>query len=129
MNCGVGPRNSLDSTLLWLWCRPANAAPIGHLAWEPPYAVGAALEKKQKTKENIDNSKCCWRYRQTNTHTCWGTCQLTYSCWKTVWQFLQNYMCNYSTTKQLNFGIFIPEKWRLTFTQKPVGKCSEQLYS
>ena len=53
MNCGVGPRNSLDSTLLWLWCRPANAAPIGHLAWEPPYAVGAALGKKKKRQKKI----------------------------------------------------------------------------
>ena len=32
--------------LLWLWCRPAGAAPIGPLTWEPPYAMGAALKKK-----------------------------------------------------------------------------------
>ena len=25
----------------FLWCRPAAAAPIGHLAWELPYAAGA----------------------------------------------------------------------------------------
>ena len=30
--------------LLWLWCRPAAVAPIGPLAWEPPYAMGAALK-------------------------------------------------------------------------------------
>ena len=42
-----------DPTLLWLWCRPAAAALIGPLAWEPPYAMGAALEKakRQKTKQ------------------------------------------------------------------------------
>ena len=37
-----------DPTLLWLWWRPAAAAPIGPLAWESPYAVGAALERKKK---------------------------------------------------------------------------------
>ena len=31
--------------LLWLWCRPAAVAPIGPLAWELPYASGAALKK------------------------------------------------------------------------------------
>ena len=25
-----------DPVLLWLWCRPANVAPIQHLAWELP---------------------------------------------------------------------------------------------
>ena len=27
-----------------LWCRPVATAPIGPLAWEPPCAMGAALE-------------------------------------------------------------------------------------
>ena len=27
-SCGVGHRHSLDPMLLWLWCRPAAAAPI-----------------------------------------------------------------------------------------------------
>jgi len=31
-----------DLTLLWLWHRPAVVAPIRPLAWEPPYAAGAA---------------------------------------------------------------------------------------
>ena len=34
-----------DLALLWLWHRPAATAPIKSLAWEPPYATGAALEK------------------------------------------------------------------------------------
>ena len=50
MSCGVGHRCGLDLVLLWLWCRPAAAAPIGPLAWEPPYATGVAL-KTQKTKK------------------------------------------------------------------------------
>ena len=37
-----------DLVLLWLWCRPAAAAPVETLAWELPYAAGAALKKKQK---------------------------------------------------------------------------------
>ncbi len=37
-----------DPALLWLWCRPAAAAPIRPLAWEPPYAAGAALEKAKR---------------------------------------------------------------------------------
>ena len=36
-----------DPVVLWLWCRPAAAAPILPLAWELPYASGAAL-KSQK---------------------------------------------------------------------------------
>ena len=30
--------------MLWLWCGPAAVAPIGALAWEPPYAEGATLK-------------------------------------------------------------------------------------
>ena len=40
-----------DLAWLWLWRRPAATAPIIPLAWEPPYAVGAALEKGKKTKK------------------------------------------------------------------------------
>ena len=45
----VGCRSGSDATLLWLWHRLAAIAPIWPLAWESPYAVGAAL-KRQKTK-------------------------------------------------------------------------------
>ena len=40
-----------DLALLWLWCRLAPAAPIGPLAWEHPYAMSAALEKKKKDEK------------------------------------------------------------------------------
>ena len=52
MSCGVGGRLGLNPALLWLWSRPVATVPIGSLAWEPPYAAGAALEKakRQKTK-------------------------------------------------------------------------------
>ena len=57
MSCGVGCRRGSDLALLWLWHRWAATAAIPPLAWEPPYATGAALEKakrqKQKQKQNF----------------------------------------------------------------------------
>ena len=44
---GVGHRRGSDLVLLWLWHRPAAAAPIQPLTWEPPYAAGAPLKNKQ----------------------------------------------------------------------------------
>ena len=35
-----------DLPWLCLWHRPAATVPIAPLAWEPPYAVGAALRGK-----------------------------------------------------------------------------------
>ena len=52
MSYGVGHRCGLDPALLWLWGRPAALAPIRPLAWELPFASGAALEIKNKTKQN-----------------------------------------------------------------------------
>ena len=51
MSYGVGCRRGWDPALLWLWRRPAATAPIGNLAWEPPYAVRAALEKAKMQKD------------------------------------------------------------------------------
>ena len=45
---GVGHGCGSDLKLLWLWHRPAAAAPIGSLAWEPPYAAGAKKPKEKK---------------------------------------------------------------------------------
>ena len=50
VSCGVGRRRGLDPTLLWLWHRPAVTAPIRPLAWEPPYAVDAALKKHKQNE-------------------------------------------------------------------------------
>ena len=49
MSCGGGHRRSAGAALLWLWGRPAATVLIGHLVWEPPHAVGAALKKKRGT--------------------------------------------------------------------------------
>ena len=40
---GIGRRCDLDPALLWLWRRPVAVALLQLLAWEPPYASGAAL--------------------------------------------------------------------------------------
>ena len=61
VSCGVGCRRASDPDLLWLWHRPAAIAPIGPLAWEPPYATGAALEKAKSINQSINK---------------WGTCTL-----------------------------------------------------
>ena len=53
----AGPTQWLkDPTLLWLWCRPpAATALIRPLAWEPPYAAGAALKKPQAKPKLISS--------------------------------------------------------------------------
>ena len=62
MSCSVGHRHGSDPTLLRLLWRPVAEAPIRPLAWEPPYAMEAALEKakrqkKKKKKEIIQTIK------------------------------------------------------------------------
>ena len=54
--------------MLWLWHRLAATAPIRPLAWEPPYAVGAALEKVKRQK--IINKKIKETTRDNKTHKC-----------------------------------------------------------
>ena len=44
MSCGARHRRGSDLVLL----RLAATAPLRPLAWEPPYAAGAALKKKDK---------------------------------------------------------------------------------
>ena len=56
MSCGVGQRGGSDPALLWLRCRPAATALIQPLAWEPPYAMGSALEKTKRPKK-LNNKK------------------------------------------------------------------------
>ena len=56
MSCGVGRGYGLDPELLWLEKRPAAAAAIQPLAWELPYALGAAL-KNPKKKERKEGRK------------------------------------------------------------------------
>ena len=51
MSCAVGCRRGSDPERLWLWSRLAATALIGPLAWERPYAAGAALEKAKRQKK------------------------------------------------------------------------------
>ena len=67
VTCSVGHRCGLAPKLLWLWCRPAAAVPNQPLAWEPPYATGTALKKKQKTKKTNQPTN------QTNKNGKWIT--------------------------------------------------------
>ena len=46
MNSGVCHRLHMDLALLWLWCRPAAAAPIQPISWELPYATGTGEEEE-----------------------------------------------------------------------------------
>ena len=61
MSYGVGLRHGWDPALLWPWRRLAITAPIGPLAWKPPYAAGVALKRKTKKrkKEKKRNKKKC----------------------------------------------------------------------
>ena len=56
MSCGVGHRHGSDLMLLWLWCRPTAIALTGPLAWEPPYAVSAALKRQKQKQKKIGRS-------------------------------------------------------------------------
>ena len=58
MSCGVGRRWGSDPALQWLWRRLVATAPIRPLPWEPPYAMGVALEKsKEKRKRKLKINK------------------------------------------------------------------------
>ena len=58
MSCGVGHRRSSDAVLLWLWHRPAAAAPIQLLAWEPPHVAVSALKKIKKNFKKRYQLEC-----------------------------------------------------------------------
>ena len=53
MSCGVVRRHGLDSALLWLWHRLAPVALMQPLAWELPYASGAALKRQINPEESV----------------------------------------------------------------------------
>ena len=71
MSCGVGCRCGLDPALLWLWSRPVATALIGALAWEPPYAIGAAQEmaKKDNNKKDVSHENIMSKLLQMYMHT------------------------------------------------------------
>ena len=52
--------------MLWLWHRPAAVAAIRPLAWKPPYAAGAALEKVKRQKQKTKNKSKQTNKKKTN---------------------------------------------------------------
>ena len=91
VSCGVVHRCGSDLVLLWLWRRPAAAAPIWPLAWELPYTAGVDPKmKKRKKKLTTDGTN----EKMTLSHTmykltlaiycnvCVGLC--VYSGWKRI---------------------------------------------
>ena len=60
MSCGAGHRHGSDLALLWLWYRLAAVARIQPLAWEPPYAVSAALKKAKKKQKQKQKNNYTW---------------------------------------------------------------------
>ena len=51
MSYGGGRRLGSDLVLLWLWYRLAATAPIQPLAWELPYAIGAAVKRGEHKRK------------------------------------------------------------------------------
>ena len=49
-----------DPVLLCLWRRPAATAPVWPLAWEPPYATGAALKRFPPPKKKSKSFSVCY---------------------------------------------------------------------
>ena len=81
MSFGVGRRCGSDPLLLWLWHRPVATALIRPLAWEAPYAAGAALKrpkKKKKKKNQKSNLNYCISYALTYVWTLIQIIQRTY---------------------------------------------------
>ena len=64
MSCSVGGRCGSDPALLWLWYRPVSTGLIRPLAWEPPYALGVALEKAKKKKKKAAEMKNIKEYNK-----------------------------------------------------------------
>ena len=61
MSCGVGCRRGSNPVLLWLWRRSVATAPIQPLAWEPPYAAGAAQRNSKETKKKKKMMRSSYR--------------------------------------------------------------------
>ena len=108
MSCGVGLRRGSDPALLWRWHRPAAAAPIRPLVWDPPYAMGSCLRKgKKKTIKKYYNellphtvrmaiaqkstNNKYWREYGERKHfyIVGGNVNCTFPPWKIVWRFLK----------------------------------------
>ena len=75
------------------WCKLAAIAPIRPLAWEPPYATGAAL-KRQKKKRQKPEHKCFHQLQNWKQLRCLSKGKCINKPWYTY------SMGYYSTTKR-----------------------------
>ena len=66
VSCGVGRRRGSDPVLLWLWHKPVATTLIRPLAWEPPYAMGAAPEQAKKQKNKQKKTKKVKKIKKQN---------------------------------------------------------------
>ena len=71
VSCGVVCRRSLGPAMLWLWCRPAAAAPIRPLARELKYAAGTTLKKlgvgESEREEKVPQKPHCLDLNSNST--------------------------------------------------------------
>ena len=103
MSCGVCHRCGSDPVLLWLWHSLAAAAPIQPLAWEFPYAVGAALKtnKQKKRKKNPQKPGSVFS----------GSAKSRYSVWVVTIippHLLNLYFCAWLSSWQMATGTLYP---------------------
>ena len=66
LSCDVSCKHNLNPALLWLWLRPAAAAPIGPLAWELPYHRWGPKKQNQKIKTNKKSLLYTWNWLRVN---------------------------------------------------------------
>ena len=57
VSCGVGSRRGSAPTRLWL--RPTAVAPLRSLAWDLPYATGAALKIEKRKRKLQQTHRLC----------------------------------------------------------------------
>ena len=66
MSYDIGHRHSSYPLLLWLQFRLEAIASIQRLAWELPYAVGAALKRPKKKKKKRERERERERKQERN---------------------------------------------------------------
>ena len=122
MSYGVSHRHGLELAFLWLWCRPAAAAPIRPLAWElhiPCCGPKKTKKKKNKNKKKKERKKK-EKKRKKKKRKGKKRKEMPPLLWKTVWRYLRklNIEPPYDPTIPL-LGIY-PDKTLLEKTQVPV---------
>ena len=102
--CGIGVKCSSDPALLWLWCRPAAAAPIQSLAQEISICHRCSTKKQNKTKTKTPT----WLLKHSTESfaQCSNLCTLKPSNHNDI--FIQSYVS--SSAFEHNYNFIIKEK-------------------